>query len=81
MSKIKKQLDLIFPENQVTEPVICKLSRKYEVCFNIRRAKVTETTGELVLEFTGEEKEVNKAIKYLEKRNIDVEPVTHDIIE
>ncbi len=81
MARIKKQLDLIFPEEQVKEPVIYRVSKEYDVVFNIRRAKVTETTGELVLEFEGDEGEVEKAVEYLSGKGIRVQPLTHDIVE
>ena len=81
MKKIKKQLDLIFPEELVKEPLIYEASRKYDVIFNIRRAKVTETVGELVLEFEGKKDQIEKAIGFLQKRGVKVEPLTHDIVE
>ncbi len=81
MVKIKKQLDLFFPENLVKEPVICMLSKKYDFIFNIRVARITETRGELVLELEGEEEIIAKAIKYLEEKGVSVKPLTHDIVE
>ncbi len=81
MARIKKQLDLIFPGEQVREPVIYRVSREYDIVFNIRRAKVTETTGELVLEFEGEESEVEKAVEYLAGKGVKVQPLPHDIVE
>ncbi len=81
MERVKKQLDLIFPQEKVKEPVIYRVSKKYDIVFNIRRAKVTETTGELVLEFEGEEGEVEKAIGYLKEKGVRVQPLTHDIVE
>ncbi len=81
MERVKKQLDLIFPQEKVKEPVIYRVSKKYDIVFNIRRAKVTETTGELVLEFEGEKDEVEKAIGYLKEKGVRVQPLTHDIVE
>lgn len=79
--KEKKQLDLVFPKNLVKEPVIWKMSKKFEVIFNIRRAKVTEKLGELVLELEGEPDVINSAIDWLKAEGVDVKPITHDTVE
>jgi len=54
---------------------------KYNIIPNIRRAKVTDTVGELVLELTGEEKNLNNAIKYLKKLGVEIEPIEGDILD
>jgi ABC-type methionine transport system ATPase subunit len=77
----KRQLDLIFPEELVKEPIIWEMSRKFDVIFNIRRARVTETTGELVIELDGENEILDRAIEWLRKKGIKVKPVTHDVLE
>jgi len=46
----------------IKEPVTFRMTKKYDIIPNIRRAKVTDTTGELVLELEGEEKNLEKAI-------------------
>ena len=46
----KRQVELIYPTNLVKEPLIYQMSKTLDVVFNIRRAKVTPTTGEIVLE-------------------------------
>jgi len=77
----KRQLDLIFPEELVKEPIIWELSKEFDVIFNIRRARVTETTGELVIELDGENEILDRAIEWIRKKGIKVKPVTHDVLE
>jgi len=77
----KRQLDMIFPENLVKEPVIWEMSKKFDVIFNIRRARVTETIGELVIELDGENEILDGAIEWLRKKGIKVKPVTRDVLE
>ncbi|MCI4453618.1 MAG: NIL domain-containing protein, partial [Thermodesulfobacterium sp.] len=48
---------------------------------NIRRANVTETTGEMVLELSGSKENLEKAIRYLKRLKIKVEPITGDVVE
>lgn len=78
---MKQAVDLIFPKNLIKEPVICQMARDVPVTFNIRRAKVTEKVGEIVLELEGSESDLSAAADYLRKRGIKVEPITHDTFE
>ncbi|OGW71306.1 MAG: ferredoxin [Omnitrophica bacterium GWA2_41_15] len=77
----KKMVHLVFPQELIKEPAIYTMAKKYEVIPNIRRAKITETVGEVTLELEGTGENLDKAIKYLEKINIKVEPVVGDIVE
>ncbi|MGQ0644659.1 MAG: NIL domain-containing protein [Elusimicrobiota bacterium] len=79
---MKKRLELIFPQNQIKEPVICRMAREFGgLVFNIRRARVTEKVGEMVLELDGPDADVEDALDWLRKQQIRVEPVTHDAVE
>ncbi|HBR18530.1 MAG TPA: ferredoxin [Deltaproteobacteria bacterium] len=81
MNMPKKMVHLVFPQELIKEPAIYTMAKKYEVIPNIRRAKITETVGEVTLELEGTGENLDKAIKYLEKINIKVEPVVGDIVE
>ncbi len=61
----KRMVTLIFPQTLIKEPVIYRLSRQFNIIPNIRRARVTENAGELMVELDGEEEELNKGIAYL----------------
>ena len=78
---MKQALDLIFSKNLIKEPIIYQLSKEVPVVFNIRRAKVNEKVGEIVLELEGSESYLNKALQWLTSRGIKVQPITHDTIE
>ena len=78
---MKQALDLIFPKNLIKEPVICQMVKECSVVFNIRRAKVNEKVGEIVLELEGSESDLDAATKWLRLRGIKVEPITHDTFE
>ena len=78
---MKQALDLIFPKNLIKEPVICQMVKECPVIFNIRRAKVNEKVGEIVLELEGSESDLDGAVKWLRLRGIKVEPITHDTFE
>jgi len=77
----KKLVKLMFPQKLIKEPVIFTMAKKYDVIPNIRRARVTETVGEMVLELDGEAKNLEKGIEYLKKTGVMVEPIVGDIVE
>ena len=77
----RKIVNLVFPQVLIKKPVIFTVSKKYNIIPNIRRAKVTETVGEVTLEFTGKKENLEKAIRYLERKGIKVEEVPGDLIE
>ena len=76
----KKQVTLIFPQHLIKEPVIYMMSKEYAIIPNIRRAKVTETVGEVTLELEGSEDHLKNAVAFLEKKGVKVEPVVGDIV-
>lgn len=78
---MKKRIKLTFPQRLIKEPVIFTMAREHNVMPNIRRARVTETVGEMVLELEGTEENLEKGIKFLREQGVDVELVEGDIVE
>ena len=77
----KKIVHLIFPQKLIKKPAIYTMAFKCKVMPNVRRAKVTETVGEMVLELEGTRENLEKGVRYLVKQGIKVEPVVGDVIE
>ncbi len=77
----KQMIHLVFPQKLVKKPVIYTMAKKFAVMPNVRRAKITETVGEVTLELDGKKEDLEKARKYLERAGIRVEPVVGDIVE
>ncbi|OHE59099.1 MAG: ferredoxin [Thermodesulfovibrio sp. RBG_19FT_COMBO_42_12] len=78
---MNKRVKLTFPQHLIKEPVIFTMAKKYDVMPNIRRARVTETVGEMVLEIEGTEENLEKGIRSLKDQGIDVELIEGDVIE
>lgn len=78
---MNKRVKLTFPQHLIKEPVIFTMAKKYDVMPNIRRARVTETVGEMVLEIEGTEKNLEKGIQSLKDQGVDVELIEGDVIE
>jgi NIL domain-containing protein len=66
----KRKVMLKYPEALIKEPVP-----------NIRRARVTETIGEIVAELEGAPDDLERGIRYLKQTGVVVEPVEGDIVE
>lgn len=78
---MKKRVRLTFPPHLIKEPITFTMAKTYEVMPNIRRARVTETVGEMVLELEGQEENLDKGIEFLKKKGVEVELVEGDVIE
>ncbi|MBI3609304.1 MAG: NIL domain-containing protein [Nitrospirae bacterium] len=75
------KVHITFPEGKIKEPVIYQIGQKYKVITNIRRADVTEKTGWVDLELTGDPKEIERAVEGLKKMGVIVDPIERNIIE
>jgi ABC-type methionine transport system ATPase subunit len=80
-AKETKRLWLTYPKKVIQRPVIYELGQKFQVITNIRQASVTEEVGIVSLELVGDRAEIKKAIKWLERFGIKVEPVEINVIE
>ena len=76
----RKQVTLFFPQHLIKEPVIYMMAKEYDIIPNIRRARVTESVGEVTLELEGSEEAFKKAVAFLEKKGVKVEPVVGDVV-
>jgi len=75
------RVKLTYPQELIQKPVLFKAAMKYKVVPNIRRARVTEEVGELILELEGKDDAVDKMVKSLKKEGVTVEMIEGDIIE
>ena len=81
MAILKKLVELDYPTQLVTEPVLSKMIKKHDVMVNIRRASITKGFGYVQMEIQGEEKAIEAALQDLSQQGIDVNPIVKDIIE
>ena len=77
----QKRLVLHFPPDILDQPIIYKLVRDYDLVFNILRASIIpDEEGILVLEISGEQEEYERGITYLKETNVEIEPLSEDIV-
>ena len=77
---MKDRFHLTFPREQVLEPVMSDVAKKFEVSFSIRRASVDQDAGWMDLQMEGEAEEIARAVEYLQSRNVRVDPIEGDIV-
>lgn len=77
----KRTIRMTFPEQLVKEPVTFRMAVQFDLLPNIRRARVTETAGELVLELEGSPENLERGLRYLEELGVQVTPVEGDLLE
>ncbi len=68
-----RRIKLTFPAEQIQEPVVFMMAKEFDVLPNIRRARVTETVGEMTLELEASDDVLEKAVKFLQDKGIEVD--------
>lgn len=66
---------LTYPSKLIKEPVLYRVAKEYKLVPNIRKARVTETTGEVLVDFSGTEEDLKKGLNYLTGLGITVKEV------
>jgi len=78
---MKRRVKLTYPQDKIQEPLLFKMARKYDIMPNIRRARVTDELGEIVLELEGKGADLDKGVAFLRKQGVEVELIEGDVIE
>ena len=79
-SPAQQRLWLMYPPKLIKKPFIWEAGHKFKVTTNIRQASVTDEIGIVCLELDGTRTEVDRAIAWLEKNGVNVEPVEIGVI-
>lgn len=69
----KKMISLTFSDELIQEPIIYRIGREFQVVTSIFQAAVTEQEGWVLLELEGEEKEIGRAVDFLQTMHVKVE--------
>lgn len=71
---------LTFPEHLITEPLVGRMMREFDVLPNIRRANIEDTVGWMVCEITGERPTIEQALRWIEAEGVQVDRLG-DVVE
>jgi ABC-type methionine transport system ATPase subunit len=77
----RAKLYLTYPKALVKEPFIWKVTRDFDLVFNIRSASVSEEIGIIAIELDGSEQAIEGAITWLREHGVTVEPIEKNVIE
>ncbi|MFS0656169.1 methionine ABC transporter ATP-binding protein [Bacillus sp. 179-C3.3 HS] len=76
-----KVVRLSFIGDSAEQPLISEIIRSYEVDVNILQGKISQTQegafGTLFIHINGKETEVEKAIAYIQSKQVEIEVMTH----
>ena len=72
---------LMYPPRLITTPVIWQLAQTFPIVTNVRQASVTDEIGIVCLELDGREADIERAVQWLEKTGVKVEPVEINVVE
>ena len=71
---------LLFPREQVNKPVAYHLVKDYDIVFNILHAEINNTRGELTVELTGIEGNLEKGLDFIREQGVEVRLFPQSII-
>ncbi len=70
---VTRKLMFFFPKCECEKPIVYHLVKDYDIVVNIFRAKVTpEEEGYLVLDMTGTEENIDRALEYVRTFNVTI---------
>ncbi|MCC6179891.1 MAG: NIL domain-containing protein [Chloroflexi bacterium] len=76
----KQRMKFTFPGELITQPVIYTMGKEFHVVTNIRRANVMDDRGFMVLEISGSDREIERAIAWAKEQGVRVDPIEGDIV-
>lgn len=76
-----RKIVLHFDRKIWDQPVVCHLSKDFDLTFNILKAQITpKEEGLVVLELTGPDTEYRKGIRYLREQGVKIQPLSKDVV-
>jgi len=79
--KEKRRLWLTFTAETTTQPILWKMSRRFDLIFNVRNSSVTNEVGLIALELAGDPRTIESAVRWFRTQGVQVDPVELNAIE
>jgi len=78
---ISRRIVLHFPPRVTGQPVVFRLARDFDLKFNILKASISPgEEGLLVMELSGEQKNFDKGIRYLNEVGVKIQSLSQDVV-
>jgi ABC-type methionine transport system ATPase subunit len=75
---IKRRVMLTFTPDTIAEPIIHNLGQQFNIVTNIRQAELTEDKGWIILELSGEEKDIEDGIAWANSKGVRSELISEE---
>ena len=80
LTMARMRVRLTFPSALIQEPIVYRLVKDYDIVINIRRADVKADHGWMALELEGDEKALERGVKWLKDKGVQVDPIERDVV-
>jgi hypothetical protein len=77
----KLRVKFTFPPDQIKEPVIYEVGKRFDLVTNVRRADITAEVAWAILELDGSREDLDRGVEWLRDLGIRVDPVEDSILE
>jgi L-aspartate semialdehyde sulfurtransferase ferredoxin len=78
---MKRKVGLVFPKERMNQPVVCDISRRFDLSYNILRAKIdVGMVGKMIMEIEGDRDVTERAVNYLRDGGIIVIPMPESAV-
>ncbi len=78
---ISKRIVLHFPPRVTGQPVVYRLTKDFNLSFNILRASVSPgEEGLLIMELSGDQMNYDKGIQYLNEVGVKIQSLSQDVV-
>jgi len=79
--KVAKKIVLHFPQQTIDKPIVSGLIREFGLDFNILKASISPgEEGLMIMELTGEQKDYDRGIKYLQGAGLEIQSLSQDVL-
>jgi len=74
----KRRVMLSFIPETITEPIIYTISQQFSLVTNIRQADLAEDKGWIVVEFDGNEEDIEAGLAWAISKGVRVDPTSEE---
>ena len=71
----RQRVKFTFPPDLVTQPVVYNMGKQYQVVTNIRRANVSRERGWMILEISGSDEEIDRALGWARDQGVRIDSI------
>ena len=80
LTMARMRVRLTFPPALIREPIVYRLVKDFDIVINIRRADVKADHGWMALELEADERSLERGVKWLKDRGVQVDPIERDVV-